>query len=329
MNISTKFIMKEWLENFSPSLFTSVMGIAGLAISWRVAHGSVAVNYNVGEVLAVAAFILFAILSILYVVKALAFKDAFFRDFRKIERLCFVPAIPTSCLLLSILARPYDSEVATILWVFAAPVNLLLAVIIVKRWLFEEQKIESMTAVWFFPIVGNAVVPIAGVPLGFEEESWPFFSIGLVFWMVIFAVAFLRLVFEKALQHKQIPTMVIMISPPATLFIAYFELSKGNVDVLSMALIYSAFFMFFVLLIAIKEISFAPTSMALWSITFPLESLTIATFKYFEATQWDLLAWGGIFLLSITTVSVTVVVFRSIFAMQKGYRVAIENGTQQ
>jgi tellurite resistance protein len=320
MNMSARFILTEWLRDFSPSLFTSVMGIAGLAISWRVAHGVVMLNGKVGEFLAVVAFILFSIISILYVVKALAFKDSFLMDFKNIGRLCFVPAIPTSCLLLSILARPYDLEIATILWIVAAPANLLLAVVIVSRWLFEEQKIENMTAGWFFPIVGNAVVPIAGVPLGLEQESWPFFSISLVFWLIIFSGVFLRLAFEKALQNKQIPTMAIMISPPATLFIAYTELSKGNVDVLSMALIYTAFFMFFVLFIAIKKFYLAPTSMALWSITFPLASLTIATFKFFEATNWDWLAWGGVFFLSVTTISVTMVIFRSILAIKKSIK---------
>lgn len=49
---------------------------------------------------------------------------------------------------------------------------------------------------WFIPVVGNIIVPLAGVRFAPAEVSWFFFSIGLVFWIVLLAIVMYRLMAE-------------------------------------------------------------------------------------------------------------------------------------
>ena len=157
-------------------------------------------------------------------------------------------------------------------------------------------------------------------PLGFQELSWPFFCVGLVFWAVVFFKLFHRLVFETNLPERLAPTFAILIAPPATIFIAYFELSNGALDVLSRAMIYTALFLFVLLLPYTKKLITAPISLALWSLTFPLDALTIATFKFSTSTRLPAVEIAAQVILVITTASVSWVICRSLIRLYRRAR---------
>jgi len=134
-----------------------------------------------------------------------------------------------------------------------------------------------------------------------------FFSVGIVLWIVVFAALFQRLVFEEFVPAKLAPSLLILLSPPATFFIAEFELNSGKIDALSYALIYTALFLFGVFLLNWRRLVLVPVSITLWSLTFPLAALTIANLLFYEAFgqlwQW----WMASFLLGMTTLSVSYV----------------------
>ena len=103
-----------------------------------------------------------------------------------------------------------------------------------------------MNPSWFIPIVGNILVPIAGVPLGYTDISWFFFSIGIVFWPVLLTIIFYRIIFHPALPGKLIPTFFILIAPPAVGFLSYMKLT-GEMDNFARILYFSG--LFFTLLV--------------------------------------------------------------------------------
>ena len=128
-------------------------------------------------------------------------------------------------LLIAILLNSlvFGLQTATALWLVAAPLNLYFATVLTGRWLFEAQTKSDISPAWLFPIVGNGVVPIAGVPLGFVEMGWLFFTLSFGLWIIVFAALFQRLVFEQSMTARMMPSIMILMSPPATFFIAYFE----------------------------------------------------------------------------------------------------------
>ncbi len=83
---------------------------------------------------------------------------------------------------------------------------------------------------WFIPAVGNVVAPIAGVGLGFPETSWVFFAAGLIFWIVLLVLVMNRLIFHDPLPGRMVPTLAILIAPPAVGFLAWLQLNGGVLD---------------------------------------------------------------------------------------------------
>jgi len=69
--------------------------------------------------------------------------------------------------------------------------------------------------------------------------------------------------FEADLPKNLAPNVVILIAPPATIFIAYYELTIVKVDVLLRSMIYYALFLFILLLPHAKTLNGASTFGAL------------------------------------------------------------------
>ena|GEM_PF-3316996 len=69
------------------------------------------------------------------------------------------------------------------------------------------------------------LVPVAGVPLGYTDISWFFFSIGILFWGMLLTIIFYRVLFDNPLEERLMPTLFILIAPPAVGFIAYTRLT--------------------------------------------------------------------------------------------------------
>ena len=89
--------------------------------------------------------------------------------------------------------------------------------------------------------MGNVLVPVAGVPLGYPEISWFFFCIGLVFWLILLTIIFCRVLFHHPIPDKLMPTLFILIAPPAVGFIAYLRLA-GELDSFARVLYFTGLF---------------------------------------------------------------------------------------
>lgn len=283
------------------------MGVAGLGISWRISSTVLGTNPIIGEVLVALSFAIFLVMALLFILKTVRVPASITSSFTDSSKLVFFPLIPLSGLLLSIGARPYSVEFSTWLWLFSAPFNLYFAVVLTGRWIFNHQERTNISPAWLFPIVGNAVVPIAGVPLGYADICWLFFSVGGVLWVFVFAALFHRMIFEDFLPPQLMPSLLIVLSPPAILFIALYELKEGEIDTLSYALIYTSLFLFAVFLPHWRRLVLVPVSVTLWSLTFPLTALTIATLLFYKGQghlwQW----WLAVSMLGIASVSVSYV----------------------
>jgi tellurite resistance protein len=303
-----------------PPFYATVMGTAGMGIAWRIASGLIGVPAIIGEAAVVLAFALFVLISLLFIAKCLLRPDSIVDLWKSNRNILFAPMIPTSLLLLSIGARPYDAGFATILWYIAAPLNLILAVVITGRWLFDDHELTEISPAWMFPVVGNGVVPIAGVPLGFVNAGWAFFSIGFVLWVVTFVALFSRLVLGDTLAKAARPTILILISPPATFFIAYSELTGARIDLFAYSMIYFSLFLLAVFLLNGEWVFYAPFSIASWSLTFPMAALTIAMLLFYRATGWALAQWVAAGLLGLTTLFVLSVMTLGLAASLRNLR---------
>lgn len=274
---------EEWTSHVSPALFAMVMGIAGLGLAWRKSHELFGMPVHVGEILLVAAGVVYIAVAALYLVKMARHWSQFMVDFNHPIRSNFLPAASIGLLLLSAAARPHSMAGAEVLFIGGVILHLVLAVRAIARWITHNYEIHHSNPAWFIPVVGNVLVPIPGVPLGYVELSWFFFAVGLVFWIVLFTIIFNRIIFHDQLPEKFVPTLFIMIAPPALGFIAYQALSGGMIDHIARILVYFA--LFITLLVASMSRRFLklPFALSWWAYTFPLDAMAIAALIYADA----------------------------------------------
>lgn len=273
------------LEEFPISFFAVVMGLSGLTLATRAAEHAVGVGDAVSMAMMWLTVAVMAAVSVLYLAKFTLHADAVAAEWNHPVRIAFFPAMSISLLLLSAVMLPVVPMAATPLWMAGAAGQAILALSVVSSWIgHRPYQPMHLNPAWFIPAVGNIVVPLAGVPLGFVELSWLFFSAGLVFWIVLLTLVFNRLVFHDPLPGRLVPTLVILIAPPAVGFVAWLRLGGGEVDAFARILLNAGYLFLAVVLTQAHKLVRLPFALSWWALSFPLAALTIATLLFAERT---------------------------------------------
>ena len=185
-------------------------------------------------------------------------------------------------MLAAALLEPFP-HLAHGVWLVGTVAQGALALSVISAWIGPRAfQIGQLTPAWFIPAVGNVIVPLAGARLGYTEISWLFFSAGLIFWVVLLTLVMNRLMFHDPLPGKMLPTLMILVAPPAVAFTAWMRLT-GEVGPFGHVLLSVAYV--FALLVASQVARFRviPFALSWWALSFPLAALTIASFGYAEA----------------------------------------------
>ncbi|WP_296899611.1 SLAC1 anion channel family protein [Thiohalocapsa sp.] len=272
------------LEHFPAAFFAMVMGLAGLTIGWEKAQAVLGRDFPFVPWLIGAATLLFAGLALLYIAKLVLHPAAVRAEVRHPVRINFMPTMAISLLLLAIVYLHAVPEASRWLWLTGAALQLGFTLFVVNAWMHHEHfQVQHMNPAWFIPAVGNVLVPVAGVPLGYELVSWFFFSVGILLWPVLLTIVFYRVLFHQPLPERLMPTLFILVAPPAVGFIAYVRLT-GEVDVFAQILYFSA--LFFTVLLATQVTRFLRIRFYLswWAYSFPLAAISIASILMAEQT---------------------------------------------
>ncbi|WPL17873.1 Tellurite resistance protein TehA [Thiorhodovibrio winogradskyi] len=289
------------LAHFPVSFFAMVMGLTGLAIAWEKAAAMLEVELVMVPWLIGLSVLLFALLLSTYLAKLFIHPEAVLAEMRHPVRLNFMPTISISLLLLAIALLHGAPGISLWLWVLGALVQLLFTLYIVSVWMHHQHfQIHHMNPSWFIPAVGNALVPIAGVPLGFVETSWFFFSIGVLLWAVLMTIIFYRVLFHQSIDARLMPTLFILIAPPSVAFIAYLQLTD-KLDVFAQALYFVGVFLTLLLFSQARRFFRLDFYLSWWAYSFPLAAVSIASMRMFDQTGTAFHAYLGFALLTLLT----------------------------
>lgn len=306
------------LKHFPISFFAIIMGLSGLAIAVQRAEKILLLPGDTGVRLAWFAAMVFSLLLLIYTAKLIRFRDEVIKELRHPIKLSFFPAISISMVLLSIAFMTSNSQLALALLCIGAPLHLFFTLFVLSRWIGQTNfEIQHSNPSWFIPVVGNILVPITAVEFGFTEISWFFFSIGLIFWLVLMAIIFNRIIFHHPLPEKLIPTFFILIAPPAVGFIAYVKLS-GGVDHFARILLYFALFIVLLLLALCRKFYGIKFYLSWWAYSFPVAAISIASMLMYSKTGVPFfysLAW---FFVTSLTLIILGLLFKTIHAVCKG-----------
>lgn len=280
--------MRTFLAAPPVSAFAMVMGLSGLSLSWTKFAHATQLNYaqNLAQVFGLLAATVFLVLILGLLRKLVQSPEKLVEEWNHPVKSSFFGAISVGVCLLAAVAYPYSEQLAQVVWIVGATFHLFAMLAVLNAWVHRENlQAAHACPVWFIPAVGNVVVPLAGVKLGYIEVSWMFYSVGLIFWVVLLSLVMYRLMFvQPPLPDRLKPTIAIFLAPPTVAFsswIALTGLTSGQaLDPFGHILMGIAFFFTFFLMTQFGRFAKLPFFMSWWAYSFPSAALTVATFNY-------------------------------------------------
>lgn len=294
--------------------FAAVMGLTGLGLAWRRAVPVLGAPPAVGESLLAAGALLFALLALAYAFKLARHAALVREEFAHPQTSCFFPAISIALMLLAVAALPYGEALARVVWSAGLVLQLAFAVVLMGRWISRDHAMGQAGPAWFLPVVGSIIAPNAGVTLGHVELSWFFYSFGLVFWLVLFPILLNRLMFHEGLPPKGVPTLFILLAPPALACIGWAELQGGALDAPGRLFFFASLFLALVWLSLWRIFLILPFALSWWAYTFPSTALAIAGLIYHREVQHPASAALAMALLAGASALVLIVLVRTVRA---------------
>lgn len=314
-NAPTQDTQTARLKNFPIAWFSLIMGLTGFTIAWGRAEHAFGLGFSPSGPLLILTAALFLLLTAFYLAKIVSYPQEVLGEARHPVKLAFVPSFSIGMLLLSIAFLHRAPDLSFWLWSAGSVLHLVLTLYVLSSWIHHNKyEIAHLNPAWFIPVVGNILIPIAGVHHASVEVSWFFFSLGLFFWPILTAIIFYRLIFHPSLPERFMPTLFIFIAPPAVGFISWFNL-VGEVDAFARVLYFTG--LVFTLLLAAQFNYFVRLKFFLswWAYSFPLAAITIASFIMAEETGLVFYSWLAGGLLLVLTLLIALLLGRTALAV--------------
>lgn len=302
------------------ALFASVMGMAGLAIAWRLAAQATALAW-IGDTFAVLAWGLFVLLCIVQWRRLRRGRAAWLAEVRQPAGAPFAGTFWISLLLLPMLLPAQAVLAARVLWLAGAAGIVLFAWRICRGWLVDRQVMRHVSAAWLIPAVG-----LLDVPLAFPMLGWPALREAMEFalaggWLLagmLFVLACARLLFYPAWPPALRPSLLILSAPFAVGFSAHVALA-GEVDAFARALFHLDVLLLALLLPrTVAWLRGQPFLLSWWALGFPLAASAVAAQRYAMAVP---VVWArplALALLLIATGAMAALTWRSLHGLLRG-----------
>jgi len=305
------------IKHFPVSFFSMILGMAGFTIAFQKSEQILKFPIHLSRFSLLITLTLFIVLSILYLIKIVRFRDDVKEEFNHPVKLSFFPTFSISLLLLSIAFLSVNMVFSRYLWIFGAIIHFIFTIKILSIWIQHTKfDIKHMNPAWFIPAVGNILVPIAGVSHFSQPVSWFFYSIGLFFWVILLVIFFNRIIFHTPLSEKLLPTLFILIAPPAVGFISYVKLT-GEVNEFAKILYYFGLFLFCLLLAQIKMFKKIKYYLSWWAYSFPIAAITIASILMFHETGIDVFKYLSLLLFGMLNLIIVILLVKTGVAISK------------
>ena len=299
------------LKHFPNAFFAMVMGLAGFTLAGERLEKSLGMHHSMSLALLVVSGAVFTILLGIYILKAFRYPKEVIWEWHHPVRMCFFPAISIGLLLIATALLPFTKSTALGIWAIGSILHLIGTLAVLSAWIgHRDFEMLHLNPAWFIPVVGNIIVPITGARLGYVETSWFFFSIGLVFWMVLLSLVFNRLIFHHPMQGRLLPTLMIMIAPPAVGFISYVTMT-GALDAFARILYYTGVFFTLIILLQAPKLAKIPFAMSWWAYSFPMAALTISTLLFAEKANSSIHNIAGMVLFGLLSLVILGLLLRT------------------
>jgi tellurite resistance protein len=309
------------LASASPALFTIGMGLGGLAKAWSGAATHLAAPSLIPDVLFFLTTFITLVVSLVFVIKLVFHSSVVAREMHEVATANFFPGLTISVMLIADWLNELGFSSAFYLWAAAALAHILLALFILRTWIVHNVEIQRANPSMFVPIVGLFVAPLTGasmVSAGVGVSMvWFCFSVALLFWLALFPVMLNRILFHGQLPQQFLPTLSILIAPPALASGATAAL-LGDFGIASQGFFYIALFQA-ILLGSMAPIFFKLSfHLSWWAFTFPSAALASVAIMRHGSTPDGLSGLAAVSLLAVSTLVIGYVAYHTVWAATRG-----------
>ncbi|AZL54055.1 MULTISPECIES: SLAC1 anion channel family protein [Aliarcobacter] len=311
---SIKAIPSNRLQFFPIMMFAVIMGLGGLTLVFEKLNHTFGFSNIFSISLISLTTLLFIAVVFTYILKIFKYKQEVKKELNHPIRINFFAASSISMLILSICFKEFSIEISKLFFYFGAILHLFLTFYTIRFWINNNLEIVHSNPAWFIPIVGNLIVPIAGVSFVDNQILIFYFAIGLFFWIILFSIILNRIIFHNPFAPKFLPTMFILIAPPSIGFISYIKLTS-SLDFFAQILFSLA--LFFTILVAFMYKNFLKIKFFIswWAFTFPMAAVTLSVITMYELTSkpfYEVLAYILSFITTIIVLLVAIFTFKHI-----------------
>jgi tellurite resistance protein len=303
------------LEHFPIGFFAMSMGLGGFSIATHKLEQTLGLTNTLSTILVGITTLVFILTAILYITKLIRYPAAVSDEWTHPVKISFFPAITIAVIILSTCFLPLARDISHILWWIGAPLNIVATFAVVSAWINHDRYREvHLNPAWFIPAVGNVLAPIAGVVHAPLALNWFFFATGIIFWIVLLTIVFNRFVFHNPLPGRLMPTMFILVAPPAVAFLAYMRLND-NLDPFAHILYHGGPLFFVLVVLQARKLLQLEFSLPWWAYSFPMAALTISTLRYAELTASSVITVLGLLFYALLILIIATLLFKTVRAI--------------
>lgn len=309
-------VLESRLKNFPVMMFAIIMGLSGLSLVYMKAAAWLGYPQIVADGIAYIDLVLFVVISFAYILKGVKYPKAIKGEFNHPIRVNFFAAIAISLLLVSAIMKELHIAGSIYIWYAGAIFEAFMTLYVISFWINKNVEIQHSNPAWLIPIVGNVIVPLGGVGYVDNGVLFYFFTIGIFFWVILLAILINRIIFHNQLAQKFLPTMFILLAPPAVGMVSYIKIGN-DFDVFAQGLYNIAFFFSLLLIFMVRNFMNLKFFISWWAFTFPVAAMAIASSIAYHKTGMLFYKVFAHLSVIVTTIVILYVAFNTIKYMLK------------
>jgi tellurite resistance protein len=257
------------------SLFAIPLGVAGLGGVWQAMKLYLDAPAWPAEVLFGASTLLWAGITVIYIVNTLRRSVNFTADRQHAFYGPFAAYIPIIGILNAGHYVPYLHAIARLAVLAAVAALAVLIAQLLAHWLRGNLPANDFHPGYLLPTVAGGFIASIGLSVsGWHQAAQSAFGVGVFFWLTIGTLIVNRLFTGQPLPDATKPSMAVLVSPPATAAIAWLILNGGTMDTVAYLLLGVLTIMALIQILFFVEYRMLAFTLTFWAFTFPIAAST-------------------------------------------------------
>lgn len=282
-------------------------GLIGFAGSWSAARTAFGWEAWVAEPFWILATVALVWLVVAHTIRGRRSSDTLVGQLRHPAQGPLAAIVPVSVVLLGAHLHQGIPIVGEILVYAGSATGLAYAAWLTTHWIRNRIPVEAIHGGYFLPTVAGGYISAgAAAAIGNRPLAIAAFAMGTFFWVVIFTILLARLALVAPLPGPLIPTLAILVAPPAVGGMSWLAIDGRTLDWVTVAFGGATVFMLLIQLALIPTYRALRFTLGFWAFTFSAAAVASQVIVLSDLARYP--GWQVVVVLALAAVSALVVV---------------------